>query len=392
MKIRDRDIIHHRKDQDCLYFKADGAAFCLSPWNADFRCYCWIDQKWMPVDRFPGLRLIFTPPRFRKPCSLRQRFLDRIPEEIRELARPFRWHQLSILRLMRFTPYAIDLAHSNPILLWLIAELVSTGNMTFKECRELIQLKQKQIVKRLYPYNPSLSVTFIKRFLMVDYDFNEFLALKKVTGDTAITLHLLHCGTINLKSLACSEMNEELLSCAFFKKLIREQETFNPLYKRIREEFYECLRIAEFMEKRNPWQVLKRCSDYKQLLRLHVKWANEVTDEQKLAEFMKRKKTPDLAPPKAPGTDTIVPITTVHELFEEGEELSHCVFSYLNEASSGALSFYKVLWPERGTIALSRGYNNFVVQEFKLHQNREPGELSWDMVSAWLKEINSPPD
>ncbi len=72
--------------------------------------------------------------------------------------------------------------------------------------------------------------------------------------------------------------------------------------------------------------------------------------------------------------------------------MNHCVFSYINEASSGALTFYKVLLPKRGTIALGRDYDGFVVREFKLLQNREPNAFSWNIVSAWLKDINSPSD
>ncbi len=58
------------------------------------------------------------------------------------------------------------------------------------------------------------------------------------------------------------------------------------------------------------------------------------------------------APPPIPGTEDIVPITSLDELRHEGHEQQNCVGIYYARVLSGEFYAYRVLRPERATLML----------------------------------------
>ena len=103
--------------------------------------------------------------------------------------------------------------------------------------------------------------------------------------------------------------------------------------------------------------------------------------------------------PAAPvsGTSTIVPLSTIQDLIEEGRAQHNCVASYASKARRGKVACYRVLEPERCTLALVPRSGGWEVSELKLAGNRVSSLATRRTVQQWLDEarrssLNSRPE
>lgn len=82
------------------------------------------------------------------------------------------------------------------------------------------------------------------------------------------------------------------------------------------------------------------------------------------------------------------------ELVAEGDVMQHCAGSqksYARRVASGQLFFYRMLRPERLTIAIRPGFLGWTVEEMKGFRNRSPLDSSRTLVLNWLRRCNESP-
>jgi hypothetical protein len=94
--------------------------------------------------------------------------------------------------------------------------------------------------------------------------------------------------------------------------------------------------------------------------------------------------------PPLPGNDIIVPINSLKDLIQEGEEMDNCVGSYIGKIASGHSFIYRVLEPERATLEIIRelSVNSYMVAQLKLQSNEEPSDGTWNVVRKWMEANN----
>jgi hypothetical protein len=89
-------------------------------------------------------------------------------------------------------------------------------------------------------------------------------------------------------------------------------------------------------------------------------------------------------PPPLPGTDSIVPITTLQQLEAEGRIQRHCVVNYARAVCAGQVYFYRVLRPQRATLEVKLSGGKPELGEFKRAANLGVGSAAIDAVEAWF--------
>ena len=90
--------------------------------------------------------------------------------------------------------------------------------------------------------------------------------------------------------------------------------------------------------------------------------------------------------PPLEGTPTIQPILSESELAQEGMEQNHCVASRLKPVREGKVFIYRVIAPERATVAIVRGPSGqWVIQEIRLRFNQEASPSTLKNVNDWLE-------
>lgn len=88
--------------------------------------------------------------------------------------------------------------------------------------------------------------------------------------------------------------------------------------------------------------------------------------------------------PPLPGNDAIIPITTVPELAEEGRVQHNCVASHARRVRDSQFYIYRVVRPERCTLALLHRDNEWEIFELKRGSNLYPSAETVRAVSAWF--------
>jgi hypothetical protein len=86
--------------------------------------------------------------------------------------------------------------------------------------------------------------------------------------------------------------------------------------------------------------------------------------------------------PPLPGNDHIIPIYSDALLHAEGREMKHCVGSYTGRVRSHEAYIYKVLHPQRATLAINP--KTYAIQELQLATNKKPSEATVLAVQQWL--------
>lgn len=97
--------------------------------------------------------------------------------------------------------------------------------------------------------------------------------------------------------------------------------------------------------------------------------------------------TPPLPGFAVPGL-SISAIGSHSELIVEGDIMEHCAGSqksYARRVAAGRLYFYRMVVPERLTIAVRPGVGGWTVEEMKGFRNRSPLDSSRTLVANWLR-------
>jgi hypothetical protein len=80
-----------------------------------------------------------------------------------------------------------------------------------------------------------------------------------------------------------------------------------------------------------------------------------------------------------------VPITSDYALKQEGKDQRNCVSSYTKQVRNGNRYIYRVLTPQRATLAITPGPDGaWHRSELKLKANRPPSRSTIDHVEGWL--------
>ena len=93
--------------------------------------------------------------------------------------------------------------------------------------------------------------------------------------------------------------------------------------------------------------------------------------------------------PPIPGTQSIEPIASAEELVKEGETMEHCGALYVSSVLLGSMFFYRVLNPQRATVALEKRETAWSISQIHGFQNATPDEKTVRSVREWL-DANKP--
>lgn len=93
-----------------------------------------------------------------------------------------------------------------------------------------------------------------------------------------------------------------------------------------------------------------------------------------------------LPPPPLPGHRDIEPLTTAAMLIEEGGAQHNCVAGYGSLVRRGEQYIYRVLKPQRATLAIAKGaHGDWEIAQIKLACNKQPATPTVEAVNAWLR-------
>lgn len=331
-----------------------------------------------------------------------RRWSDLIPHDVREAVAGYRsrhWHLLSMAA--RCGQPAVDLMRSNPALAWALA-----SSWVFRA--EPVQNPMQSVRRLLAPGKSQRDILAwldfpatetarrqLRKLEPRQVSVNALLVLRDALRDPEAMKRLGHLPVLNhgvIRLVADPELRP-LASHALLMDIARpgsqpmrgdSMDRSEENYARSAMILQDCLRMMDALGvHQNSLRGLRSRTELIEFhdeltLRFRQQWAGD-------------KEPRTLPPPPLSGTADIVPITTEQDLMHEGEEMKHCVGSYGSLVVSGRVAVYRVLAPERATLAISLEKKTWRIQDLRGIANAEASQETWRTVSAWLKGEQSAP-
>lgn len=314
-------------------------------------------------------------------------FLAQIPSEVLELAAPFQYQQLAVLRLLRYEE-GRDLARHSPIIFWLLAErFCGAGPTAENELAQLVQVKRRDILKHLGYIDSKAAIKLLAKVRLSSFDQRAFEAFKKILSITVILEELRHCPSITENELFAVNICPSLLARPFLKKHLANEFASRKSISSVWDMYRDTVRLARALRQRGFTGALRAFKQVQQLQRLHDRLADELNQKDFEGQVRKLevKFGKVLPKPVFPATEKIVPIRTVRDLVMESRDMQHCVSTYVEKNIQGKCSIYRVLGHERGTVEIDTSGTSPVVAQVRLFRNGVPDGETFAMVNKWFE-------
>jgi hypothetical protein len=310
---------------------------------------------------------------------------DRIPVEIRNAIAPFRsrhWHLLSFVA--RCGDAARDLLLGNPVLAYALA-----SNWIFhkpavqrplRSARALLAKgkKQRDILEWL---NFPATEAFRKMLMKVSpksVTVPALFYLRQQASTPDAMKALSHVPRINASVIRIAT-DPELLPYAA-PNLLAEIST--PSLTDERPEAAYILRdTLDMLRTLAPDRTPAPVTSARALHELHETLITELNRRNPPAPALP---DPPFPAPPLKGTDDIVPLTDAQQLAEEGFLQRNCVASYIYRVTALKTYIYRVLAPERCTLAVVKKRDRWVLAELKLAGNGAASPATREAVQQWI--------
>jgi hypothetical protein len=351
--------------------------------------------KWQPT--IPDGRIVWTeadlqadPRRNNTPPG------TEIPAPIAARIGRFPSHQWALGVLLHHQPLVHDLADANPVLAYCLA-----NHYLFHRVREerilpqALQhagLKQRELLQWLGFPGTEAAVRLFRKLIPEEVDPFILIRLRaSIVGseDTMalfahhprVTGEMLELGTrANLRALVTHQLLAEIA-----------KSTDRRATPRVGDTILMTLNVLEKLRQPPPAPFTSVAG----LNRCHERADQEYDNRRALAEQLRLarrlqtasrgKKPISLPAPPIPGTDNIVPLATPEDLINEGYEMRHCAGALIQSVNSGRIYCYRVLSPERATLAITPAAGGqWRVFDLKGRRNAEVKAETRLAVHAWL--------
>lgn len=137
-------------------------------------------------------------------------------------------------------------------------------------------------------------------------------------------------------------------------------------------------------------QRLAHISDFETLQAFHDRLVARINEEDQATKAQHLEALHGRFPqPPVPGNNQIVPLTAWLDLLEEGQMMHHCVAIHAGNIGAEQTFVYRMLAPERLTLALEKQQGEWRVKEMKGRFNQLPSQNATERVYRWLEQSGS---
>ncbi len=308
-----------------------------------------------------------------------------IPAPFAATLAPFQSCQWNPLVFLHFNRDFYDLLKSSPALAYYLANDRDVSLRIYRERQsfltKLIGTKQVDLLDHVGLGCTKQMVGIVKKIRAESADMDNIRELQKVRGIPEALKALSHLESINMGVLALVAEGDRImrhLTPTFLSDV--SQERSSHYSTAIYGLFSECQRMHRLLNPQRPFPRMASLAKFR-----------EYYDE--LAALLANPHgggLPSLweelpAPPIQDSQD-IQAIQTHRGLWDEGRQQHNCVATYVKRVTSGYIYVYRVLKPQRATLAIARNRGRWHIDELKGTCNQPVGQETLQAVTAWLDE------
>jgi hypothetical protein len=322
-------------------------------------------------------------------------FRSKLPDHVVHAVEHFQSHQWNLIDLLSKEEGVQDLAGNNPVLAWCLS-----NNNQFRRlhwtlspatyARPHVQKKQVEILHWLgFPQSNSM-VRLMRKILPESITPLAARMLRQASAEPEVTKLLAHLHIINagIIGLACNLKLLPAISPQLLAEIANtdEERTRQPTADLLIDALYLMmagqirLRVPLFLSASAVREFHDRVLTELQRKREEARRCAREKPQRKKASMVRA-----FPPPPVQGTQDFVPLTSGEQLKAEGLHQRNCVGSYARKAKDGNLYIYKVLSPERATLAIAPGPDGFWRRaEIECAGNHPVSRATKAAVDQWL--------
>ena len=342
-------------------------------------------------------------------------FRKEIPDHIAKVVSPFLSHQWPLMALLHAQPSAMDLATSNPALACCVAnnnefrrtkvkvaaiQAVSYAPRKQRDIAKWLGFPDSEavvkILKRVPPESASPGVMRMLRSVLSECpDIMKLLGHLQIINEEVIELigpwrvrelvtsKLLHEVSKNTDGADVVRPADIILASLAILNEMKDERKLRPFQSITQIHSLQAKVDADYLQ----WQdQLRRLAEVR---RQRQEQQRVRLGEARLERGSLPRRNSGRQPfpkPPLPGTDSIVPITSWVELESEGAEQRNCVVTKAQSILAGRYFVYRVMKPERATLAISYyPSGSWYRSELRAAGNQKVGKETIRMVDFWLR-------
>lgn len=318
------------------------------------------------------------------------RWEDRIPREIRDLIAPVpqrQWHLLSFLA--RCGPAAADLTASDPALAWMLASNWAfhrpAVRQPLRSARALLRRgrRRREILVWLGFPGTEAACHVLRKVSPRALDVPTLLYLRDSLADPGVRKLLAHAPRLNREALRIVTDPElrPRVTASFLADLSERPD--HGLRPEVARQLRDCVAMHRLVAPGGREPAPFR--SYVQLGARHDELAAALgRPGADGLDFGLDLDAPFPTPP-VQGSQVILPLTTARQLLAEGREQHNCAASYVERVARQQRAYvYRVLWPERCTLALERQGERWVPGDLRRAANEPVSDATRRVVAEWL--------
>lgn len=309
-------------------------------------------------------------------------FYSVVPAEIRTFLLDLDAGQYSVWALLYRSNAARDLIESNPFLLWLLAHrkryMEKPGDWR-RACR-IATKKQREIIGAL-DYGPAAQsvVRALRKVPTAEFNYWFSYRLRDALRDeTARTIlgYLPHITDATVRIVNRPELRA-VVNTDFLEELGRLS------HGSARKRYYalcDTVWYAEACGRPVRKRQVRSLETGERLFRDVRHMYDEMEAKKRYANII-------FPEPPLPGTAHITPIETAPDLYAEGRAQEHCCAEYARQvACDGNTYLYRVLEPERCTLAIIFHNRMWTIRECRTAKNGRVGSETRKAIARWLRD------
>ncbi len=323
------------------------------------------------------------------------------PDTVRRACR-FPSHQWALCVLLHYQPLVGDLVDTNPALAYGLA-----NNQVFRGTREETTVthallhalqKQRDLLGWLGFPGTTAVVKLFRKLAPEDVDPYVLLRLRSaLSSDGDILGMLAHHPRItgDMFDLVTHTRLRPLVTQQLLAEVASTED--REAAGRVADTLIAALSLMRRMQRREalrPFESIAAVDRFLQgVERDYLQFQAMQEQRRQLWEDAIRASTRSggspLPPPPLPGTETIVPLTSNLEMMEEGRHMNHCVGMMSFMVRAGDLYAYRILRPQRATLAITPAPGgHWRVFQLRGFNNAKVGRQTREAVERWLREAS----
>jgi hypothetical protein len=301
-----------------------------------------------------------------------------LPPKFAAAIERFESGQFAMLRVYARTPEFLDLLVSNPALAFVLADDLGRRHARPDEQRILCSKQAALVAQAAFPAGAKVART-LRKVVPESINAGSMLQLREALRDTAAAARLGHLRKINagvLKLLGSDRLRAVSAPALLEEVAQSAREKYQPATGHLLED------VLAFEEELRGGVRRLRFDSVQRVRRAHDALAAEyiAINERGILDCR-------FPPPPIRGTETIVPLTEPRALIVEGVRQKNCVASYAHSVARGDTFIYRVLAPERATLAIRPAEGGaWYVSELLAACNEDVSAATARAVRRWLEE------